>query len=396
MEITVYHPVFALATLVIAALTGQVLLMWVKLPETHGRFVAIDGLRGYLALAVFVHHASIWFGYAQTGRWELPPAALFVHLGQSAVALFFMITAFLFFGKLLDDRSRGSATDWLRVFVSRVLRLYPLYLVVLTVMVLVVLVLSDGKLQVSGKYFLRTLAHWFLFTIFDAPNLNLVDETLRIVAGVTWSLPYEWFFYLSLPVLALVVGGRVSWRWTAMSVFAIAAFLLTKWQPIHLLSFCAGMMVAVAVRQPLVRALAPTWPITLLTLMALVAVVWLTQDGRNALAIGLLGIAFLAIASGNSLFGLLHLRVSRLLGEMAYSIYMLHGMLLFIAFKFFIGESVVRGFSAWAYWAVVLSLTPLLVCIAQMSFAAIERPAMEKVDWATRALRRRAAAQRVV
>src|ERR1700761_6804237 len=74
------------------------------------RFAAIDGLRGYLAIFVFLHHSSIWYYFHSIHEWSHLPSSLFNHLGSTSVALFFMITAFLFFSRLID--ARGSDFDW--------------------------------------------------------------------------------------------------------------------------------------------------------------------------------------------------------------------------------------------------------------------------------------------
>lgn len=393
MDVGLFSPVFPLVTLGMALLTGRLLLRWVEVPAAAGRFATIDGLRGYLAFAVFLHHASIWWGYLRSGRWELPASPLFVHFGQSAVALFFMITGFLFFGKLLDARERRVGIDWLRLLVSRLLRLYPLYLIVMAALLVIVAVLSDGQLQVSGKYFLRTLAHWLLFTVFDAPALNQVAETSQIVAGVVWSLPYEWFFYLSLPCLALAMRLAVPWRWALASALAVAVFSQTSWLSIHLWAFGVGMLAAWAARRLLWRAWAPRWPASLLAIAALVLVVGLTPGARELPAIGLLGLAFAVIAAGNSLFGLLHWRVSRLLGEMAYSLYLLHGLLLFVSWRFLVDASWARHLTPAGHWAVIWALTPVLIGLGALSFRWIEQPAMARVDALTAALRRRGRAR---
>ncbi len=60
------------------------------------RFESIDGFRGLLATGVFIHHSIIWKNYLTTNIWELPKNHLAVHLGESSVAFFFMITSFLF------------------------------------------------------------------------------------------------------------------------------------------------------------------------------------------------------------------------------------------------------------------------------------------------------------
>ena len=84
------------------------------------RNASIDGMRGLLALFVFLHHACIWYFSLSTGQWKIPPSYFYTHLGQSSVALFFMITAFLFSNKLLDAScktggdSLNSTEFWIR------------------------------------------------------------------------------------------------------------------------------------------------------------------------------------------------------------------------------------------------------------------------------------------
>ena len=48
-----------------------------------------------------------------------------LHLGQTSVALFFMITAFLFWGRVL---AQGERMDWPAMLFARLYRLYPVYL----------------------------------------------------------------------------------------------------------------------------------------------------------------------------------------------------------------------------------------------------------------------------
>jgi peptidoglycan/LPS O-acetylase OafA/YrhL len=84
----------------------------------QSRFVSIDGLRGYLAFFVFIHHACVWYFYLHSGDWKIPPSKIYTHFGQTSVSFFFMITAFLFFLKLLE--SDNKKIDWTRLFISRI------------------------------------------------------------------------------------------------------------------------------------------------------------------------------------------------------------------------------------------------------------------------------------
>ena len=114
------------------------------------RFLSIDGLRGYLALFVFLHHSCVWYFYVRSGRWETPPSQLYVHFGQSSVALFFMITGFLFYSKLINAH-RHRSFDWERLYIARVLRLTPLYLFAVALMLFLVILKSAGALHESPE-----------------------------------------------------------------------------------------------------------------------------------------------------------------------------------------------------------------------------------------------------
>ena len=60
----------------------------------------IDGLRGFLGVSVFIHHTVVTWFFLHGYPWQPPPSRLMLHLGQTSVALFFMITAFLFWGRV--------------------------------------------------------------------------------------------------------------------------------------------------------------------------------------------------------------------------------------------------------------------------------------------------------
>lgn len=100
-------PLPALACLLVAMATAFFLVKQFGSPPSLGRYASIDGLRGYLAFFVFLHHSCIWYFFLRTGQWQAPPSNLYNHFGQSSVALFFMITGFLFFSKLIDGRTRS-------------------------------------------------------------------------------------------------------------------------------------------------------------------------------------------------------------------------------------------------------------------------------------------------
>ena len=381
-------PVFAIAIVALALVTTFALAQRFGAPSEQGRFVSIDGLRGYLALAVFLHHSCIWYFYLRGGEWTFPPSNLYTHFGPSAVAMFFMITGFLFFTKLLNARVDGiNPFDWDRLYVGRLLRLAPLYGVVMLLMFAIVAVATGAVLREPFADLAGELSSWLLFSIPGRPDLNGLAHTRVIVAGVTWSLAYEWFFYLSLPILALVAGLVPPRRYLALGVAALIVFVL--WQPEarHLLAFGVGIAASIAARSRRVRMLATHKASSIIAVVAAALAVARYPTAYGTVPVLLMGATFAIIACGNSLCGVLGASVSRLLGEMAYSLYLLHGLLLYLSFGILGALMPIDRWSPLQHWLCISMLTPLLVGLSFLSFRYIEKPALQKVPGALAWLR---------
>jgi peptidoglycan/LPS O-acetylase OafA/YrhL len=98
---------------------------------------------------------------------------------------------------------------------------------------------------------------------------------------------------------------------------------------------------------------------------------------------------FALIAGGNNIFGFLTHPISRTLGEMAYSIYLLHGIILFVVFTFIVGVSNASRLSPLTYWMLILGIIPILIFTSFFTFLFIERPAMKSTSVVTTWLRLR-------
>jgi peptidoglycan/LPS O-acetylase OafA/YrhL len=316
-------------------------------------------LRGFLAFGVFVHHASIWFVFLKTGVWDVPDSRLFSHLGQTTVTLFFMITGYLFFGRLLSQQQ--TPINWFRLYRSRVLRIVPLYLVVMLLAVVVIAVIRH--------------THWL------APTGELWAKKSLLglfTAGVTWTLAYEWKFYFALPLLGFLIGFRPAWRWLG---FAALMLVLTKAHlalDIHAFAFAGGMAAALLSRNEGFREKA-THPLASVWAVAAVALVVTGFDTAYAvLPTVLLGSAFCLISNGANVWGLLSSPLTRAFGEITYSIYLLHGPLLFIVFRLAIGLDEAASFSPAIYWGYVVALIPFLLGVSLASFKLFELPIISR------------------
>ena len=382
-------PLPAIACLLVAVATAFLLERKFGAPQPLGRFTTIDGLRGYLAFFVFMHHSSVWYFYLRTDQWTVPPSNLYGNFGRSSVLIFFMITGFLFFSKLIDGRTRSI--DWGKLFVSRFLRLVPLYLFAMFLLFLLVAIVSGWAMNESIPELLDEVIAWLAFTIPGVPNLNGVNDTFAIIAWVTWSLPYEWLFYFSLPLLALAVGVIPPFIYIVLSIVGVTA--LAVWDPdinlMLLIPFLSGMAAAMLVRLNLFRQFATRKISSIILLGCIATAVAFYPVADEPVPFFLLTAAFILIACGNSLFGVLTSPASRTLGEMAYSLYLLHGITLFVTFYFILGEDNSRALSPVAHWLVVAGITPVLVSLCFFTFRHIESPAMRSTTTFTAWLRSR-------
>lgn len=69
----------------------------IKIPVANVKYPEIDGLRGYLAFFVFIHHSYIWYNFLKTDIWEKPKSNLFNHLGETSVVFFYYYRIFVYF-----------------------------------------------------------------------------------------------------------------------------------------------------------------------------------------------------------------------------------------------------------------------------------------------------------
>ncbi|WP_417663029.1 acyltransferase family protein [Pseudomonas sp.] len=376
-------PVFLI--LIATWMTMSYASKWIKTHTSESRFGSIDGLRGYLALFVFMHHSIIWYFYLNTGKWAVPPSNIYTHFGQTSVALFFMVTGFLFTNKIIENKI--TPIDWLRVIVSRVLRLTPLYLFAVTILFIVVTIATKAVLNVTYSKLIIDCVKWVFFTIPGAPDLNALKHTTMVVAGVVWTLPFEWFFYLSLPLLAMLQGQIPKARYIIFS--AASLYIITRFfspATILIIPFFGGIIAAYFARLEICKKSSKHWISSTLATACLVLVVTVYPTAYGYPQYILITIFFIFISSGNDLFGVLTLKLSRTLGELTYSIYLLHGLVLYISFNL-IGYNTATSLSTVSYWAFIIFLTPLMLSLSIWTFIYIERPTYSLTSPITKKLR---------
>ncbi len=342
--------------------------------ERTNRLGAIDGLRGYLALFVFAHHFILTWYWKNTTHWWRPKEVYFQNIGLIGVMIFFMITGYLFTTKILEKKHK---TNWLKLYISRIFRIYPLYLFALFVISVIIFINPEHRVNLNFSLFFSQYCDWLLF---NGVNLHTHDHSHLIIAGVEWTLRYEWFFYLSLPFIAFIITLN---RWFALllSLFAALYFYqnerLFSFETVYFLFFIIGGLAAVLYRylETYISKYIDNFFVSFIITVALFYAIFY-KNIFDPVAISLISLFFISIAWGNSLFGLMHKRASILLGEISYSIYLLHGVVIYMLFTIF--EIIdLKRVSIVEHTFYMPLIVPLVLVMAVFTYLFIEKPGIE-------------------
>lgn len=345
----------------------------VPIKQQNVKYPEIDGIRGYLAFFVFLHHSYIWYYFLHINEWKEPNSNLFNHFGQTSVSIFFMITAFLFVTKLL--KLKEKTMDWKKYIQSRLLRLIPAYLFSILILFTTVIILSNFKKTDSFIKIIVDCMSWIFFTVAGPNNINSIENTYLINAGVTWSLPYEWMFYFLLPLIALFLKIRVSLKTSIIfSTFFIAIALLNHASLKQFLPFFGGILTAFILEKNKKITFLKNSKFSILGIVLILVLIQFFHSAKNILPLLITTFLFILIASGNSFFGLLSAILSRNFGQITYSLYLLHGIVLFVVFRFIIGYESAAKFSELQHWSVIGICVFPIILISQISYKFIELP----------------------
>ncbi|WP_286967641.1 acyltransferase family protein [Flavobacterium sp. UBA4854] len=372
LTFSVYSILIAFALIFSVLVTNKL----VKIEVLDVRYPEIDGLRGYLAFFVFLHHSYIWRFFLQSGEWNEPISNLFNHFGQTTVAFFFVITAFLFTLKLIN--SKNKEINWSAYITARLYRLFPMYLFSVGIIFFIAGYLTNFKSKVPFSENILTILSWIFFNVKKGLNINGLEDSFLLNAGITWTLPYEWVFYFLLPLIALFFKIKVNYK-IILSFTAVAALIMiiNGSSLRHFFPFLGGIIAALVIKKNIFGTVLKQKKYTFLAISLLVCSVYFFDSGRRPIPIIITSIVFIIIASGNSFFGILSSAFSRKFGQITYSIYLLHGILLFVIFYFVIGFEEAKKMTDNEFWSVIaLSVFPLIF-ISQLTFKHIEHPLME-------------------
>ncbi len=197
----------------------------------------MEGLRGFAVFLVFlVHYSSLvepWVSSA--GLLELSGA---LHeLGGSGVDLFFVLSGYLIYGSLISR----PQSFW-GFFKRRIARIYPVFTVVFVLYVSLSFIFpAENKIPKSlGDGLLYLLANFLLL-----PGLFPITPMIT----VAWSLSYEMFYYLVIPLVIYALHLRQwssFWRAALFVLIGLTLVLccLKFGGPIRLVMFISGILLS--------------------------------------------------------------------------------------------------------------------------------------------------------
>lgn len=328
-----------------------------------GRFGTIDGLRGYLALGVFGTHAVNMYTLHTSGEWAAGVAPFYASASRAGVALFFVITGFLFWLRVLRS---GDAFEVRAFFVSRLRRLTPMYLMSVLMVLAVVAAASGFVLRDGPAALARDLRPWLSFGFMRTGELNGLDEA-RYVNAVYWTLAYEWTFYVALPFLAVFARS-----WRGGLALGITVLVFGTQSPI-IYNFLAGAAAAWLVHRGILKTeLQCPWlgavPV------AALALYFLFPGVHGLLQALLLFVFFIFVVHGFSLFGLLHSRSAQFLGLVSYSIYLTHCIALFATVHAAHAVLPLAELEPAEYWALAALAAAGSVLLSALTYRYVEYP----------------------
>jgi exopolysaccharide production protein ExoZ len=339
-----------------------------------GNVRPMEGLRGFAVFLVFfVHYCALvkpWIASSPA----LQSLAKGLHdIGGTGVDLFFVLSGYLIYGSLIAREQR-----FFKFMSRRVERIYPAFAAVLLVyLALSFLFPQENKIPVP----------WPQGLVYVVQNVLLLPGIVPIepIITVAWSLSYEMFYYLAIPLLIALLGlrtRRIRWR--------IALFLGLGWGfalvcaftggPIKLVMFIAGIILYEVMRSPLVPT--PASGASLAALALGLACMLAPVEGPAWLAVqeGVLFAAFFLLcltcfrAPHDWLPRAFAWTPLRWLGNMSYSYYLVHGLALKGSFLALSRALPPETVGAWVFWPLLPAMFAWTLLPSAGLFVLVERP----------------------
>jgi exopolysaccharide production protein ExoZ len=282
----------------------------------------MEGIRGFAVLLVFlVHYSTLSVPWIPTHS----PIVLFASglhsIGNAGVDLFFVLSGYLIYGSLISRQQ-----TFLQFIRRRVERIYPAFIAVF-LLYLALSLLFPAESKIPKDRTLLYLVENFLLL----PGIFEIESMI----SVAWSLSYEMFYYLSMPIVVRALQlrtCRIEWRIFGVLLIAIfTAYCCSVFNGhLRMIMFVAGIFLYESVSS---RKIQP--PFSAIGMLALFLGLFVMATSFSAtIKIGILFSCFYVFAlccflRPNEWLGkIFSWTPLRWLGNMSYSYYLIHGLAL--------------------------------------------------------------------
>ncbi|TCS38557.1 peptidoglycan/LPS O-acetylase OafA/YrhL [Paucimonas lemoignei] len=334
----------------------------------------MEGLRGFAVFLVFlVHYVTLIEPWLPEQASIRAFAGSLHAIGNTGVDLFFVLSGYLIYGSLITRNQQFG-----RFIHRRIQRIYPAFIVVFVIYVLLSFAFpSESKIPSDATEGFVYLAQNFLLL----PGILPIEPLIT----VAWSLSYELFYYLVIPLVIAVFRLRdrsAAWRVSFFMIVAslLAAYCFAYGGHVRLIMFIAGIL--------LYEVMESSWFLSPPSLL-----------GFGAFCVGILGTLVPVSGTMGAVLKTLILFVAffflcltcfrnhliwlsrvfswaplRWLGNMSYSYYLIHGLALKAGFLVLPKVLPDAGFDSWLFWALLPPMFVLTLVPASALFLLVERP----------------------
>ncbi len=330
----------------------------------HHKFQSLDGLRGFLAFGVVIHHSVCYTYFFREARWATD-SEFYNGLGSHCVSLFFMITGFLFWSKVITKRGHIPVRDFLK---SRALRILPMYFFSTFIVLILIGYKSNWELRTDLAAFIREITRVLCGGWFGYGEINKSGND--ILNGVFWTLKAEWRFYISIPFLGyFFYQPRTRSLLLMFLVFLFCRFVTNE---VNYFQFVIGGIAAEIVHLQKWNKYLQSRLASLIAFCALAIPFGILGAGYTWIQTFVLGVFFVCVSGGNTLFGVLKWSASIFLGTISYSVYLIHMSILFICFTTLSRVADLSALTPLQIWTFTICCGFLILSISALSYRYIE------------------------
>jgi peptidoglycan/LPS O-acetylase OafA/YrhL len=305
---------------------------WFEIPGAGQRLTGMEGLRAYAVFVVFLVHffgayarAAHGLDLGEMGLAQLESGTLriyyWLHRSHYGVDLFFFLSGFLVFRMVAREEFR-----YLRFVWHRLVRIYPAFLV-------------STCLIAAVFYGPERFLTWSFLG-----NLLFLNGVLELevapVNVVTWSLFFEFSFYLAFPAILLFRTRTGITTWHVLGSAAVALTVLAflpSWY-FRFAMFFGGALLASLSRERIERLLAWTSDATVLPLYIASTTYYALSPGFRhfipVYAVACFLLVLRVLYGDGPLARLFTATPLRWIGNTSYSFYLVHGFGIAVVFHF--------------------------------------------------------------